>query len=189
MHFLNFANWKIRRKFQDFCKNFEKIPLLQDVLRYNVIEKEECKMANVFDVAKYILQQTGRISTMKLQKLCYYSQAWSLVWDDKPLFSEEFEAWANGPVCRELFNLHKGEYSITAEDILEKNLSNEPLTREERETIDVVLESYASRNAQWLSTLTHMEAPWNDARVGIPDGAACCNIITKESMAMYYGSL
>lgn len=60
-------------------------------------------MANVFDVAKYILEVKGTMSTMKLQKLCYYAQAWSLVWDDKPLFGEEFEAWANGPVCRELF--------------------------------------------------------------------------------------
>ena len=56
-------------------------------------------MANVFDVAKYILQRTGKISTWKLQKLCYYSQAWTLAWTGKPLFEEEFEAWRNGPVC------------------------------------------------------------------------------------------
>ena len=31
---------------------------------------------------------------MKLQKLVYYSQAWSLIWDEKPLFEEEIEAWA-----------------------------------------------------------------------------------------------
>lgn len=43
-------------------------------------------MANVFDTAKYILEFRGKMSTMKLQKLCYYSQAWALVWDDAPLF-------------------------------------------------------------------------------------------------------
>lgn len=32
-------------------------------------------MANVFDVAKYILEKKGIMSTMKLQKLCYYAQA------------------------------------------------------------------------------------------------------------------
>ena len=42
---------------------------------------------SVMDVAAYILEQRGRLSTWKLQKLCYYSQAWSLVWDDEPLFS------------------------------------------------------------------------------------------------------
>ena len=50
-------------------------------------------MATVFDVAKYILEKKGTMSTMKLQKLCYYSQAWSLVWDDQPLFNEDFESF------------------------------------------------------------------------------------------------
>ncbi len=49
-------------------------------------------MANVFDVAKYILEKTGTISTWKLQKLCYYSQAWELAWTGNPLFEEDFEA-------------------------------------------------------------------------------------------------
>lgn len=32
-------------------------------------------MANVFDVAAYILEKEGEMTTMKLQKLCYYAQA------------------------------------------------------------------------------------------------------------------
>lgn len=55
-------------------------------------------MPTIFDAAKFILEQLGQMSTMKLQKLCYYAQAWSLVWDDAPLFEEDFQAWANGPV-------------------------------------------------------------------------------------------
>ena len=70
-------------------------------------------MASVFDVAKYILENCGTMSTMKLQKLCYYSQAWSLVWDDTPLFEEDFHAWANGPVCKELFFYTQGQYSVS----------------------------------------------------------------------------
>ena len=73
-------------------------------------------MSNIFDVAKYILEQRGRMSTMKLQKLCYYAQAWSLVWDDEPLFDEDFEAWANDPVCPKLFYANQGTFSITAND-------------------------------------------------------------------------
>src|SRR5680860_1872649 len=60
---------------------------------------ERGTMASVLDVAEYILKETGSMTTMKLQKLVYYSQAWSLVWDEKPLFGEPIEAWANdGPV-------------------------------------------------------------------------------------------
>ena len=52
-----------------------------------------------------------------------------------------------------------------------------------------MFEYYGEHNAQWLSRLTHMEDPWNEARKGIPSGMRCANVITKESMAMYYGGL
>ena len=143
-------------------------------------------MANVFDVAKYILEKQGKMSTMKLQKLCYYCQAWSLVWDDEPLFEEDFQAWANGPVCRELFVTTQGQFSVSADDLPGKSAN---LTPPQVETIDMVLEHYAMHDAQWLSQLTHMEAPWKQAREGVPDGVGCDRIITKESMAIYYGGL
>lgn len=143
-------------------------------------------MANVFDTAKYILDKCGTMSTMKLQKLCYYAQAWSLVWDDAPLFDEDFQAWANGPVCSKLFFKTQGKYSVKAEDETggEGNLS-----AEQKYTIDKVVEYYGEHDAQWLSQLTHMEDPWIQARAGMPAGAGCENVITKESMAMYYDGL
>jgi len=143
-------------------------------------------MSTVFDTAKYILHSKGRMSTMKLQKLCYYCQAWSLVWDDTELFPEEFEAWANGPVCRDLFAQTRGQFSVT-EDDEPGDISN--LTAEQKETIDSVLDYYFPHNAQWLSELTHLEDPWKEARGDAPAGAQSVNIISKESMAMYYGSL
>lgn len=143
-------------------------------------------MANVFDVAKYILERQGTLSTMKLQKLCYYCQAWSLVWDDVPLFEEEFQAWANGPVCRVLFNRTQGNFSVSAE---EEAGNSKNLNKTQKETIDAVLDYYGPHDAQWLSRLTHMEKPWNEARCGVPAGVSCDNIITKESMAIYYGGL
>lgn len=146
-------------------------------------------MASIIDVAKYILKREGSLSTMKLQKLCYYSQAWSLVWDDAELFDEDFEAWANGPVCKELFDIHKGMFRISYNSDCLSSGDEKKLNKVQRETIDTVLDYYADKNAQWLSTLTHMEEPWKNARAGIPNGCPCSNTITKESMAMYYGSL
>lgn len=143
-------------------------------------------MASVFDVAKYILEQRGKMSTMKLQKLCYYAQAWSLVWDDTPLFEEDFEAWANGPVCPDLFYFSRGQFSVSPEE-MRGNSGN--LTDNQKDTVNKVLDYYGDKNAQWLSRLTHMEGPWKEARDGIPAGAPCNSLITKESMAMYYGGL
>ena len=70
-------------------------------------------MANVKDVAAYILEKLGEITAMKLQKLAYYSQAWSLVWDEKLLFPERIEAWANGPVVPDLYEAHKGVFKLS----------------------------------------------------------------------------
>ena len=121
-------------------------------------------MANVLDVAAYILSKQSPITAMKLQKLVYYSQAWSLVWDEKPLFESEVQAWRNGPVVPELYQAHKGQFqieSLPGGDI-------DKLADEEKETIDSVLEVYGDKSSQWLSDLTLMEDPWNHARKGIP---------------------
>jgi len=146
-------------------------------------------MINVFDVASYILKKTGRITTMKLQKLCYYVQAWSLVRENEPIFQEDFEAWANGPVCRALYDCHKGQYLIENESCFRKQLTGTNVSKEQSETIDEVLSVYGKKDPQWLSALTHMETPWIQARVGIPDGANCENTISKEIMKEYYGAL
>ena len=142
-------------------------------------------MANVFDVARYILHRQGSMTTMKLQKLVYYCQAWSLVWDEKPIFEDKIEAWASGPVVRDLYNHHRGAFLIS--DIKKGNVDN--LTKEQKETIDAVLESYGDKPAQWLADLTHMEKPWDEAREGIEPGENCENEITPASMHEYYSSL
>ena len=144
-------------------------------------------MARVWDVAKYVLQHTGRITTMKLQKLVYYCQAWSLAWDGVPLFDDEFQAWANGPVCPTLFGYHRGMFVV--DEALFDWLADYDFSEDEIETMNTVLEYYGDKESQWLSELTHKEAPWKNARCGIPDGEMCTNVITKESMQEYYGGL
>lgn len=142
-------------------------------------------MATVDDVAAYILKRQGLTTTMKLQKLVYYSQAWSLVWDDKPLFRDRIEAWANGPVCPALYRKHRKEFAVR------RWLDGDPtnLTDTQRETIDVVLGFYGDKSSQWLSDLTHAEAPWKNARQGMHPGQPSNAIITHAAMAEYYGSL
>lgn len=148
-------------------------------------------MANVFDAAKYILERTGPITTMKLQKLLYYAQAWSLVWDDEELFPEEFEAWANGPVCKELYDWHAGRFKVAADDVPSELLSTngDPFTESQKETMDIIIRDYGNDTGHMLSELSHREAPWCDARRGLAPGMRCSNIITKESMYMYYDAL
>jgi uncharacterized phage-associated protein len=140
---------------------------------------------SVFDVAAYILTKMGPMTTMKLQKLVYYSQAWSLVWDEKPLFDEAIEAWANGPVVRELFNYHRGTYQISSMPIGNPRLLNQ----EQRDTIDAVLDYYGDKSAQWLIDLTHMEEPWIQTRKGMAIAERGDRVIPLDVIADYYSSL
>jgi uncharacterized phage-associated protein len=142
-------------------------------------------MATVHDVAAYILARKGTMTAMKLQKLVYYSQAWSLVWDSKPLFDSRIEAWVNGPVVRDLYDLHRREFEVSQWP----HGSATSLTQEQRETIDGVLSFYGDRSSQWLSDLTHMERPWCDARKGMLPGERGSVEITPAAMAEYYGGL
>lgn len=144
-------------------------------------------MARVNDVARYILESVDSdVSTMKLQKLVYYAQAWSLVWDEKPLFDSRIEAWANGPVCRDLYVLHRGEF--TASTDMFPGDSNR-LTADEKDTIDAVLAAYGHLNGQQLSDLSHNERPWREAREGTADGAPSAKEVSPEVMQDFYSAM
>ncbi|MDY6802275.1 MAG: DUF4065 domain-containing protein, partial [Cyanobacteriota bacterium] len=124
-------------------------------------------------------------SAMKLHKLLYYSQAWSLVWDEQPLFSERIEAWANGPVIPELYKHHKGQFELSQwPDGNPENLADI-----QRETIDAVLGFYGDKPSFWLSELTHKERPWREARNGLAPGERGNEELSWAAMAEYYGSL
>lgn len=142
--------------------------------------------SNAIDVATFILEEHGALSTMKLQKLVYYSQAWSLVWDDQPLFDEDIEAWAFGPVTPSLYQAHRGHFQVSTNEIKGKSAN---LSAKSKETIRVIIRHYGKYDGHQLSELTHRERPWAAARGPLPPTARSSNVITKEKMAEYYASL
>ncbi|MFD0405568.1 Panacea domain-containing protein [Kitasatospora sp. NPDC127116] len=146
-------------------------------------------MASVHDVAAYILTKDGPMSAMKLQKLAYFSFGYHLAWDDEPLFSEPFEAWANGPVAPALYADHRGRYSLSAGDI---DGDPELLTASERESIDVVLENLGEYSAHQLSEASHhQDGPWQMARerAGARDLERSNEELRNEDIADYFGAL
>lgn len=144
-------------------------------------------MPGVKDVAAYVLEQKGPMTTWKLQKLAYYSEAWHLVWEDQSLFGEPIEAWANGPVSPALYQEHAGRFEI---DALEVGRSNQ-LGPEQKRCVDIVLKDYGEMSGQWLSELAHMEEPWRAARrrAGCRPGDRCNEEIRRDEMQMYYTGL
>lgn len=145
-------------------------------------------MATVRDVAAYILQKRGPMSAMKLQKLCFYANGYHLAWEERPLFEEPFEAWANGPVAPDLYACHRGQFQVQAGDILG---NPDALDAGERESIDLVLDGLGSLSAHQLSVMTHREGPWVTARARARVGpmARSNEELTLEETAEYFETL
>lgn len=147
--------------------------------------KKEQSIPSIFHVARRIVElSSGDLTPLKLQKLAYYCQAWSLVWRERPIFEEDFQAWANGPVNPELFGKHRGMY-VLGEDFLSE-FSGFTFSEEDIRTMKAVLKFYGDKEPFYLSELTHKERPWKEARGTTPLGASSSAIITKDSMQDYY---
>ncbi len=140
------------------------------------------------DVAKYFLCRVDReagdtISALKLQKLVYYAQGWSLVLRNEPLFLEDIQAWAHGPVVYEVWNHYK-DYQHT--DIPETEPCESDFSEDELEVLEEVWNTYGELSARQLENLTHSEQPWIEARKGLDSGAKSHEVISHETMKSYY---
>lgn len=118
---------------------------------------------------------------MKLQKLCYYAQGYSLV-DSEGLFKEDFQAWQHGPVLVELYHKFK-HYQW-------RQISEETLVVEEglRELITEVVSAYGRYDGAALSTMTHRETPWLEARGDLEESDGSTELITKNSLRSFFKS-
>jgi len=127
-------------------------------------------VANVFDVAEYVLSQLGETSTMKLQKLVYYCQAWSLAWDGVPLFKEDFEAWMNGPVCPELYKAHKGTFKVKS-GFFGLYISDDPNFSEDNiDSMNAVINYYGIKEAGIFAAFQ------SNAAIGAGFISSCCQL-------------
>lgn len=141
-------------------------------------------MAHVFDVARYILERQGPVTTLKLQKLVYYVQSWAVA-KGEPLFNDSIKAWAQGPVVPVLWYEHKGRRQVTAADVATRGPG---LTEQQCAQIDSVLAYYGNLPPKYLSNLTHFESPWKDTRAdGEQRGQISPTISVATLRAFYSG--
>ncbi|PHS73496.1 MAG: hypothetical protein COB22_02045 [Cycloclasticus sp.] len=139
------------------------------------------------DIANWFISQFDKesgdvITHLKVQKLLYFSEAWSQVLLEKELFPEEMEAWTHGPVVREVFNQFNSAgwqpLNVTEEIVkFDQDVSNVLLQ---------VLEAYGDISAKTLEEMTHQDRPWKDARGSLPLEARCSDIISKNSIKVYF---
>lgn len=133
-------------------------------------------------VAEFIVQESERISNLKLQKLLYYVQGWHLALKRRPLFDDAIEAWVHGPVVPLIFQMYKGYgWREIAKPSLRVSL---PAVEETH--IRKVLQAYGKYSGDTLKWMTHNESPWKDARGDLPDNALSSRPIPIDSMRVFF---
>ena len=140
-------------------------------------------MADVRDVAQYFLSKQS-MSHKKLEKMCYYSQAWNLANYGQPLMPNRFEAWVHGPVSPDLYAQYKGwgwaDIPMTADN-------SALFSEKELDLLDKVFEVYGDYSGDELEAITHRESPWITARGGCSPSDYSRNPISMKEMRNYYG--
>ena len=126
-------------------------------------------MAETMAVAKflnelYVKKHNCAMDQMKMHKMMYLSQRESLMVSSSPLFNDEFEAWKYGPVLVSVRN----EYQT--ENMFSKNYGL--LKDDEKKLVESVFDRYDKYGSWQLSTLSHAELSWLQARRGLSDGEA-----------------
>ncbi|MGO3878235.1 MAG: Panacea domain-containing protein [Agrococcus casei] len=135
-------------------------------------------MTNAIKVAEY-LRTKSVYGKMQLQKLLYYSQAWSLAWTGSALFTDEIEAWKDGPVVRQVWAAGQHDDFVVPSD-------GEMLSAHDKAIIDAVYAFYGNQGGAVLSTRTHRETPWLEARADTPAGGRSTNPISQSTMRRYF---
>jgi uncharacterized phage-associated protein len=144
------------------------------------------RIASCRDVAKYFLtlndEEVGElISNLKLQKLVYYAQGFSLAIDGRPLFSDSIEAWAHGPVVPALYRDYKHYEGgpIPRPDDFDPSC----IDPDTKDLLNEIYSVFGQFSAWKLRNMTHEEPPWKDA------WETNDRIISEESMKEYFKTL
>ena len=151
-------------------------------------------MNTINDVADYIILSANAddvtpLSNLKLQKLLYYAQAWSLGIRKEPFFCGSFQAWVHGPVNVDIFQRFKGIgktlYSIiTVRDVMN---TDPTLSQSDKEFLDMILDNYMKYSGADLERFSHEDSPWKDARGQCGPWDRCTTEITEDSLRKFYG--
>ncbi|EDN66266.1 phage-associated protein [Beggiatoa sp. PS] len=116
-----------------------------------------------------------------MQKLCYYAQGYALA-EKNQLFEEDFQAWQHGPVVYELYDKYRDyQWCQISEDVGE----SDPRLLE---YITDVVGAYGRYDGAALSTMTHRESPWLNARGDLDESQGSTKVMTKESMRNFFAA-
>lgn len=152
-------------------------------------------MANIIHVAKYLLTLSGdsneKMTPLKLQKLLYYCEGWTMAITDKELFPKEnFQAWVHGPVNVRTYHEFKSSYGMFDPIAIPTSAPlGSSVTVEQKAIIDRVFEIYNQFSGSELEMMTHTEQPWIEARGTLAPHMHSDKIIDKATMRIEFSEI
>ena len=138
---------------------------------------------SIINVARHILlYESDGMTIMKLQKLCYLTQAYSLAWTGEKLFTERFYAHKNGPYSKELAAALKGVYLVYYSDLKYTPKSPIPVTGDKAIIVEQVRKTMRRFSSDALRTMFQNEAPLQAGLKNKAEGY----LIPETMMEEYY---
>lgn len=126
-------------------------------------------MLSVRDVADFFLSSINEeegessITNLKLQKLLYYSQGYSLALFDQKLFDECITCWIHGPVVESIYHQFK-IYGCSPLPVAHIEINKYSI--EDLYVMNFVRREYGQYTAWKLRDMTHEESPYLDTPHG-----------------------
>ncbi len=140
-------------------------------------------MVDVCDVASWFLSHEP-MTHKKVQKLCYYAQAWyCTLYDGSPLFDDEIQAWIHGPVVPALYPIY-ADYKWNP--IPQTSFDCEKFDSKVIDVLEAVYHTYGEFSGDQLESLTHSEDPWIQARGTLKPWETSSTPISCKTMREYY---
>ncbi len=139
-------------------------------------------------VIAYVFEKLEEVTPLMLQKLLYFIQGIYSALYGRPIFEEDCRAWVHGPVYPEVYELFR-DFKYNPIDDTRFALfegTADALTEEEKNVIDLVLNTFGMYSGKVLERITHNEDPWKEARKGYGDGIPSNTLLPKESIMKYY---
>ena len=140
-------------------------------------------IANFFiDVSDFMDEES--ITNMKVNKLVYFAQAWSLVKFNKKLFNEDIEAWKQGPVIPSVYKAFRTCESKNIEMTI-GDYDESIFTAEQLNFLADIALTYGKYTALALRNISDKPgSPW-----ALVYEKKKNNIISPESMTKYFSAL
>ena len=136
----------------------------------------------ILDAAKYIIHlsysvKSRSLTLSKLQAILYLAQGWSYVWDNAPLFEEDFIAseLASGVINKTISHYFKDYFKWLIEIPEKYGCIPVAMTEDDKETLKIVWITYSDKNVFQLGDMIKKQEIWKDGET-----------LNKEKIGEYF---